>query len=156
MQYHYGPNNYSFVERPERSEKSTQQMAEPARRKTRQHAAIADFLASSDAFMSAQHIHAQLRSRGETIGLATVYRVLQRMLADGDVDVVRVEGAEAAYRACAADNHHHHLVCRSCGTAHEILMPNFERWVAGLATEYQFSELDHTVEVHGLCAQCTD
>lgn len=131
-------------------------MADPVRRKTRQHAAVAAFLESSDAFLSAQEIHAQLRGQGDTIGLATVYRVLQRMLRNGDVDVVRVEGAEAAYRACVADNHHHHLVCRSCGTAHEIVMPNFERWVAGLASEYQFSALDHTVEVHGLCADCTD
>ena len=41
-----------------------------------------------DDFRSAQQIHDLLRLRGQAVGLTTVYRTLQAMSADGDVDVI--------------------------------------------------------------------
>lgn len=42
-------------------------------------------MAETDAFRSAQQIHHQLRSRGETVGLATVYRNLQLLTESDEV-----------------------------------------------------------------------
>ena len=50
---------------------------------TRQRAAVAAVLADIEEFRSAQRLHAQLRDAGEKVGLATVYRTLQAMAADG-------------------------------------------------------------------------
>ena len=46
-------------------------------RSTRQFQAVLDELAQSGDFRSAQDIHAAMRARGATVGLATVYRALQ-------------------------------------------------------------------------------
>ncbi|MBM6398877.1 Fur family transcriptional regulator [Phycicoccus sonneratiae] len=124
------------------------------RRPTRQRAAIADALVGTAEFRSAQEIHAALAGRGERVGLATVYRNLQAMAGDGEVDVIRTADGEAVYRSCATDDHHHHVVCRSCGLAVEVTGDAVERWAEAVAAEHGFTAVRHTVEIDGLCADC--
>ena len=81
-------------------------------RSTKQRKAVAEVLATISKFSSAQEVHSILISRGEKVGLATVYRTLQALAETGAIDVLRNDG-EALYRACSND-HHHHLVCTGC------------------------------------------
>ena len=99
-----------------------------SRRPTRQRAALAELMSTTSEFLSAQDLHSKLQSRGDSVGLATVYRNLQAMAADGDVDVLRTDDGECVYRSCATDAHHHHLVCRECGRTVEVEGPAVERW----------------------------
>ena len=71
-------------------------------RATRQRAAVADILARTDEFRSAQQIHAALEAEGTKVGLATVYRNLQTLAESGAVDQVRSAEGELLYRACEA------------------------------------------------------
>ncbi len=124
------------------------------RRPTRQRAAIAELLAASSGFQSAQELHARLQARGTRVGLATVYRALQSMATDGEADVRRTDDGEAVYRACS-EGHHHHLVCRVCGRTVEIDGPAVERWTAQVSAEHGFTDVDHTLELVGTCADCS-
>ena len=126
----------------------------PVRRATRQRAAVDDALASLEEFVSAQRLHEILRARGENVGLATVYRTLQVLVEDEAVDVLRTDEGEALYRRCAQTEHHHHLVCRSCRATVEIDGPDVEAWAARLASRHGFVDVDHTLELIGLCAEC--
>jgi Fur family transcriptional regulator, ferric uptake regulator len=128
--------------------------AHSERRPTRQRRALAQALAGADEFRSAQEIHAGLTAAGTRVGLATVYRNLQAMAADGELDVIRTPDGEAVYRACATDTHHHHVVCRSCGLTVEVTGDVVERWADAVAAEHGFSQVRHTVEIDGLCAEC--
>jgi Fur family ferric uptake transcriptional regulator len=121
---------------------------------TRQRVAVREELARDDAFRSAQDVHARLRATGTRIGLTTVYRALQAMAESGEVDVMRQPDGESVYRRCSSDRHHHHLVCRSCGTTVEVDGPAVERWAEKVAAEHGFSSVEHTVEVFGTCAGC--
>lgn len=124
-------------------------------RPTRQRRAVLAALADEDAFRTAQDIHARLRQRGEEVGLTTVYRTLQA-LADADqVDVLRTPDGESAYRQCS-QGHHHHLVCRHCGLTVEIERPAVEAWANRVALEHGFAEVEHTLEVIGVCQKCAD
>ncbi|GAA4867347.1 Fur family transcriptional regulator [Pseudonocardia benzenivorans] len=123
-------------------------------RSTRQRAAVSALLDELDDFRSAQEIHDALRRSGEGIGLTTVYRTLQALADSGEVDVLRMGGGEAVYRRCGTGEHHHHLVCRQCGTAVEIDGPDVERWADKLAAEHGFTEVSHTVEIFGVCRDC--
>jgi Fur family ferric uptake transcriptional regulator len=124
-------------------------------RMTRQRSAVADLLGDLDDFRSAQQLHDLLRDRGHEIGLATVYRTLQSLADGGDVDVLRTADGEAVYRRCSSRKHHHHLVCRTCGTAVEIDGPGVEAWAARVGATYGFSDIEHTMELTGLCAACS-
>ncbi len=76
------------------------------------------------------------------------------MAGDGEVDVLRTADGEAIYRSCATDQHHHHVVCRSCGLTVEVTGDAVERWAEAVAAEHGFSEVRHTLEIDGLCADC--
>jgi Fur family ferric uptake transcriptional regulator len=108
-----------------------------------------------EGFRTAQDLHAELRGDGEKIGLSTVYRTLQTLAASGEVDALRNEDGEAIYRRCALDEHHHHIVCRSCGRATEIQHEGLERWAADIAKKHGFTEVTHTTEIHGTCRDCS-
>jgi Fur family transcriptional regulator, ferric uptake regulator len=123
-------------------------------RTTRQGAAVEGLLVDSEGFRSAQDLHAELRRRGDGIGLTTVYRHLQTLVERGRVDMLRTEDGEALYRRCGTQHHHHHLVCRSCGRAEEVEGQAVERWALRVADEHGFTDVDHTVEVLGTCASC--
>jgi Fur family ferric uptake transcriptional regulator len=95
-----------------------------------------------------------MHARGSAIGLATVYRRLQALASTGEADTLISPEGETLYRLCGADDHHHHLVCRSCGLTVEVGGRAVERWVEQIAAEHGFSETGHTVEVLGVCAGC--
>jgi Fur family ferric uptake transcriptional regulator len=129
-------------------------MTETIRRPTRQRAAVEALLMEIDDFMSAQNLHARLRAEGQTVGLATVYRTLQAMATDGDVDMLRTADGEAVYRRCSTIHHHHHLVCRSCGKTVEVEGPAVESWADKVSAENGFSDVEHTLEIVGTCSDC--
>ncbi len=122
-------------------------------RATRQRTAIGELLDGLTDFRSAQDIHHLLRTAGDGIGLSTVYRTLQTLADAGEVDVIQTADGESVYRKCS-DVHHHHLVCRDCGHTVEVAGPAVERWADKMADEHGFTDVSHTLEIFGLCADC--
>jgi Fur family ferric uptake transcriptional regulator len=122
-------------------------------RGTRQRAAISALLDELEEFRSAQELRAELRTRGEDIGLATVYRALQAMTGAGLVDTLRTDVGESLYRRCS-DQHHHHVVCRTCGFTVEVHGRQVEAWAAAVASEHGFADVSHTIEIFGTCVDC--
>ena len=129
-------------------------MTTDALRPTRQRKAVAAALADIDGFRSAQEVHALLAADGTKVGLSTVYRTLQAMADHGELDVLRTNEGEALYRRCSSE-HHHHLVCRSCGATVEVEGPTVERWTKAVAAEHGYTDVSHTLEVFGTCANCS-
>jgi Fur family ferric uptake transcriptional regulator len=124
-------------------------------RSTKQREALVHVLGLVDGFRTAQQLHAMLLERGDKVGIATVYRSLQ-LLADADlVDIIHSEEGEASYRRCST-RHHHHLVCRVCGRTQEVEAPSVERWARTVAAEFGYSDINHEVELFGVCPACTN
>ena len=124
-------------------------------RSTRQRSAIAELLSGSEEFRSAQDLHDQLKASGQSIGLTTVYRNLQALADAGQVDVLRTDSGESVYRHCSSGDHHHHLVCRECGTTVEVQADVVEQWATEVAEKHGFVDITHTVEVFGRCGACS-
>lgn len=149
-------------------------MATPSRalpggrlRVTRQGEAVDAVLRDADGFRTAQDLFAALRTRGESVGLTTVYRHLKALVDCGAVDVVHRPDGEAQYRLCgtgasanhseaaAGADHHHHLVCRECGKAVEVGGTDIEEWAERVAAAAGYTDVSHTVEIFGLCPDHT-
>ena len=124
------------------------------RRNTWQRDAVRDALEGTDGFVSAQTLHATMKDAGLEVGLATVYRALSDLATSGDADALQQEG-EGLYRACTPGSHHHHLICRRCGTTVEIAADSVETWAREVAARHGFIEPHHVVDVFGLCPDCT-
>lgn len=135
-----------MVERPE-------QPARPGRQ-TRQGQAVLNVVLGSDNFRSAQDIHAELRAAGETVGLTTVYRHLALLTDEGRLDALQTADGELVYRRCHTEQHHHHVVCRVCGRGTEVELPDLERWADSTAADLGYTDVTHTVEIFGVCADC--
>lgn len=123
-------------------------------RATRQGAAVESALAHAEGFRSAQDLHAELRRRGESVGLTTVYRHLTQLAEAGTVDMLHTGDGESVYRLCGSEHHHHHVVCRHCRTSVEVDGPEVEAWAAAVASQAGFTDVSHTLEVFGTCAAC--
>ena len=130
-----------------------EQPARPSRR-TRQGQAVLDVVVRSDNVRSAQDIHAELRAAGEAVGLTTVYRHLALLTEEGRLDALQTADGELVYRRCHSESHHHHVVCRSCGRGSEVELPDLERWAETTAKDLGYTDVTHTVEIFGLCAEC--
>jgi len=122
-------------------------------RTTRQRTAVAAVFDDLEGFHSAQEVHARLRADGDSVGLSTVYRAVQALADDGELDSIRTDSGEALYRRCSTQ-HHHHLVCRGCGRTVEVAGPAVERWADRVADEHGFADVSHTLEIFGTCADC--
>jgi Fur family ferric uptake transcriptional regulator len=124
-------------------------------RSTRQQSAILGVLYGIDEFKSAQEIHALLTKKKLKVGLATVYRTLQKMAEKEDIDAIKSINGETLYRHCGQnDGQHHHLICSKCGLTITVEGPAIENWTEKVAKENGFSEVSHKVDIFGLCKSC--
>ncbi|MCZ9349441.1 transcriptional repressor [Streptomyces mutabilis] len=123
-------------------------------RPTRQRKAVLSALHDRVGFTSAQELHEALEAEGVTIGLTTVYRTLHTLDRLGQVDVVRERTGERLYRPRPTDGHRHYLVCRDCGHSAAVEADAVERWAEDVARSTGFAEVEHTVELTGVCHHC--
>ena len=91
---------------------------------------------------------------------SSVYRNLAVLEQAGAVRRV-VTGEEFGRYELAEDltEHHHHLVCRSCGAVEDVAVtPSFERQVARTVTDIAdrrgFSAVSHQLDLIGTCRNC--
>jgi Fur family ferric uptake transcriptional regulator len=126
------------------------------KRTTRQGTAVEEVLRDADGFRTAQEIFAGATAAGHRIGLTTVYRHLNALAEAGSADVVHRVDGEAQFRLCGEvveGEHHHHVVCRTCGRSEEVSGPEVEQWAARVAKKAGYTDVSHTVEVFGLCPE---
>lgn len=125
------------------------------KRNTRQRDIVTRALEGMPGFVSAQDLHLHIQAGGETIGLATVYRTLASLAAEGGVDALAAPDGTSVYRACVSDEHHHHLICRRCGQTREIEAQPVEIWAREVAAAHGYTQARHVVDIFGLCPSCS-
>ena len=103
--------------------------------------------------VTAQQLHERLRSRGEQLGLATVYRTLGLLAEAGVIDSLSHRPGELCYRWCG-EGHHHHLVCSSCHQVVELAECELGSWLERISEAHGFVTTGHRLEVSGLCGDC--
>lgn len=106
-------------------------------------------LEGSPTALTAQELHGRLHG----VGLATVYRNLQRLADEGVADAMRRESGELAFLLCGG-GHHHHLTCRSCGRVEQVRDCRLDEWAGSVAREHGFAEVEHRAELVGVCSSC--
>jgi Fur family ferric uptake transcriptional regulator len=114
---------------------------------------VASALARARRTVSAQELYDSLRGEHPLLGRATVFRTLDFLVENGLAQRFEAEGHVHVYTSCAA-NHHHHLVCRLCGTTTEIDDTAVNQLIDAVRGGYGFA-LDHdALDFYGTCAAC--
>ncbi len=105
--------------------------------------------------LSAEDVYKVLLEEDESIGLATVYRVLTQFEDAGLVIRHNFEGERAVFELNDED-HHDHMVCVECGSVTEFIDPRIEELQEKVATTHKFTIQDHSLTLYGLCKQCNN
>ncbi len=92
----------------------------------------------------------EIRARCPEVGLVTVYRTLGLLFELGIVR--RLELGDGA-RYELAEDHHHHVICESCGDISEFEQCPLDPERLELE-DSGFEARSHSLEVYGLCAGC--
>ncbi len=91
-----------------------------------------------------------------TIDQATVYRALESLSEVGIVRRVDMQHAHAHYELNIENTHHHHLICKHCGTIEDVPscdMGAIEKRV--LKKSKLFAHIEHhSLEFFSLCKKC--
>jgi Fur family transcriptional regulator, ferric uptake regulator len=120
--------------------------------RTRSQKRILTLLQSLKCSISAQDLYIELRNRQQDMGLATVYRSLEALKLQGEVQVRTLANGESEYSLIKSDRHH--LTCINCGASiaiDECPVHNLEQQ---LETSHTFKVYYHTLEFFGLCQKC--
>jgi Fur family ferric uptake transcriptional regulator len=90
----------------------------------------------------------EIRARCPEVGLVTIYRTLDLL---SEIGAVRRLDLGDGPRYELAEDHHHHLICESCGGVSEFeKCPLDHRRLEGV----DFEVSSHTIEIYGRCANC--
>ena len=105
--------------------------------------------------VTAREIADLLRERGSGVGLASIYRALDLLDRLGLAKRFDVgEGVARFEPALPGGEHHHHLVCDSCGSVEPFEDDALEEAIHGLSGKTAFTVAAHDVTLHGECPAC--
>ena len=117
--------------------------------------AVVETLADLGCSVTAKEIADRLHDRGQDIGVASIYRTLE--LLDKLRLTRRVDAAEGVARYEPVDpsgDHHHHIVCDTCGEVAPFEDSELERAIERLASRVDYSIDAHDVTLRGECPAC--
>lgn len=109
-------------------------------------------LSCQDKPSDAQEIHQSLVDQGMNLDLATVYRILEKFQQLDLVKPINFEDGKVRYEL--AHDHHHHLVCETCGKVKIVEDCELEKISEELAIKHKFQITRHSLEFFGLCGKC--
>ena len=119
-------------------------------RNTRQRDAIKSAIESAKRPLSPREVLDAARSSVRALGMATVYRNLKLLVAEGAAQVILLPGESARYEMKALA-HHHHFQCTSCSRVYDI--PGCPGDLRRLAPR-GFRIDHHDVTLYGRCSDC--
>ena len=122
--------------------------------RTRSQERIMTVLQSLKRSISAQDLYIELRNRQQDMGLATVYRSLEALKLQGELQVRLLPNGESVYSSVNRDRHH--LTCINCNTSIAIEQCPVHQLEKQLEGSHSFKVYYHTLEFFGLCDRCQE
>jgi Fe2+ or Zn2+ uptake regulation protein len=112
---------------------------------------ILEAVRATDAHPSAFAVYRKVRRRLPSVSLATVYRNLRRLAAEGFL--LERAGADGL-RFDGNTGRHDHFTCLACRRVFDVAPAGSAGARRRVAARTGFEVLDHRVEFYGLCAAC--
>ena len=119
-------------------------------RSTRQRTAIRTVIDTAHRPLSPQEVLLGEQELVAAMGMATVYRNLRLLVADGAVQMVSLPGESPRYES-SGHAHHHHFQCETCGRVFDVHQcPGDLKHLAPAG----FLVRHHELTLYGQCADC--
>ena len=122
-------------------------------RNTAQRRAILQTLADAPGPLTPQEVHAVALRDHEGLGLATVYRNLNRLAEAGAVVAIHLPGNSTRFEP-AGRGHHHHFHCQGCDQVFELTTRCPVAIPEGVTLAGGYRVHHHELTLYGLCPEC--
>jgi len=110
------------------------------------------FQHSQERHLSAEDVYKHLLTGGESVGLATVYRVLTQFAQAGLLVRHNFEGGKSMFELNEG-THHDHIVCLQCGHVEEFYDSAIESRQQKVAAGLGFAIHDHSLHIYADCTR---
>ncbi|MGE0826917.1 MAG: Fur family transcriptional regulator [Candidatus Binatia bacterium] len=123
------------------------------KRTTQQLRAVCEALQEDHSHPSAEEIYRRVQQVFPRISLGTVYRNLQRLVAEGQIRAVRLGDRMTRYDPTLED--HDHFICQRCGRVEDVWLERDRQINLTPLIKKGFTIIDHSLAIHGVCRQCS-
>jgi Fur family ferric uptake transcriptional regulator len=120
---------------------------------TPQRKAVIRVITASQDHLTPASIYEKIRYVHPNIGLVTIYRTLEILAELGLICEVHAGGSCRSY-TIGTQQHHHHLICSSCGKVVDFTGHYLKELEQNLSKESGFRIDGHLLEFIGLCRAC--
>ena len=120
---------------------------------TPQRRAVVKVVTSTKDRLTIATIYNKLQRIHTGIGLVTIYRTLE-ILAELGLVCEIYTGDKCRSYTTGTSQHHHHLVCSSCGKVVDFSGHYIEKLEESLSRESGFRIEEHPLEFIGVCGSC--
>jgi len=103
----------------------------------------------------------ELLDAAPDLAMSSAYRNLAQLEQAGVVRRVVTHGDHVRYELSEAlTEHHHHLICDTCGSVRDVTLDDdlearLHDAFEAVAAADRFSLRAHTIDLHGTCAECS-
>lgn len=126
---------------------------ERTRRKTKQLEVVWEAIKDESSHPTADQVYEKVRKEIPNISLGTVYRNLQKLVAEEKLQVVTV-GRSQHFDPLI--EHHQHFICEECGRLFDIFMDGPEEIRPSSLPHEGFTVTSHQLAFFGTCHDCSD
>lgn len=110
---------------------------------------------------TAEEVHAHFVSKNISIGIATIYRQLEKLVSDGTVQKYFIDEHSAACfeysgKECNTDEAHFHLKCEVCGSLIHLECEELTELKNHLENEHNFKLNPYRTVFYGICQKCQE
>jgi len=100
-----------------------------------------------------QELYQGLLKKEKRIGLTSIYRSLNLFESLGIVFKI-INGSSFKYKLCELEDHHHHIVCKTCGHVVELNFCDISDWSKKVMEFTGYEVTDHQLNFYGFCRAC--
>jgi Fe2+ or Zn2+ uptake regulation protein len=118
--------------------------------------AVIELFLKRKSILDPVQVRAGLQKQFKSIGLPTIYRILENLASCGILVTAASEDRQLRYFICLGieTGHHHHFICRKCGKVEEVnlcLMHEVSKYVK---RQLKATVQSHFLQIEGLCEKC--
>ncbi len=107
-----------------------------------------------DGHFDADELFLRMKNAGSKVSRATVYNTLDKLTDCGIVGRYRFGERLARYEIMFGTEHHHHIICSSCGKIEEFVDKRVERFAREAAVTLNYGFDNTVLHIYGICLDC--
>ena len=115
---------------------------------------IMNCLGAERSYLSAEEVWNRVKPKLGTVGLPTVYRILDELAEAGVITRIFLSDRKQYYFLCSNQGHHHHFVCESCRRVEDVEQCGLDGVSRDIARRSGGRVTSHILQINGICGNC--